>query len=97
MPIPTIRRVSPIRACCCKRRPASSSIFTKSWLVGDKAIDVEAAKRAGIAGALQVATGYGNAERQLGAAFATAKFEVRFGQSIADAMTLPILLPQNVG
>jgi D-glycero-D-manno-heptose 1,7-bisphosphate phosphatase len=68
----------------------------KSWLVGDKASDVEAAKRAGLSGALQVATGYGNAERQHGAAFATATFEVRFGQSIADAMTLPILLPQNV-
>ena len=35
-----------------------------SWLVGDKANDIEAAKRAGIAGALQVATGYGAAERQ---------------------------------
>jgi len=68
----------------------------KSWLVGDKASDIEAAKRAGIAGALQVATGYGNAERQYGAALATATFEVRFGQSIADASTLPILSPQNV-
>src|SRR6516165_10458781 len=35
-----------------------------SWLVGDKADDIEAAKRAGIAGALQVATGHGKAERQ---------------------------------
>ncbi len=35
-----------------------------SWLVGDKADDIEAAKRAGIAGALQVATGYGAAERR---------------------------------
>jgi D-glycero-D-manno-heptose 1,7-bisphosphate phosphatase len=68
----------------------------KSWLVGDKATDVEAAKRAGIAGALQVATGYGNAQRQRATALATATFEVRFGQSIADASTLPILSPQNV-
>src|SRR5580704_808868 len=71
--------------------------LTTSWLVGDKASDVEAAKRAGLAGALQVATGYGNAEREHGAAFAMVTFEVRFGQSIADAMTLPILLPQNAG
>lgn len=63
----------------------------KSWLVGDKAIDVEAAKRAGLAGALQVATGYGSAERQSAAAFASPTFAVRFGRSIADAMTLPIL------
>ena len=31
----------------------------KSWLVGDKTIDVEAAQRAGLAGAMQVMTGYG--------------------------------------
>jgi D-glycero-D-manno-heptose 1,7-bisphosphate phosphatase len=68
----------------------------KSWLVGDKASDVEAAKRAGIAGALQVATGYGGAERQRASGLASADFEVRFGRSIAQAMTLPILLPQNV-
>jgi len=63
-----------------------------SWLVGDKADDIEAAKRAGIAGALLVATGYGDAERQLAARLASQNFEVRFGQSIADAMTLPILM-----
>ncbi len=66
-----------------------------SWLVGDKAIDVEAAKRAGIAGAMQVATGHGMAERQRIAGLATPGFEVRFGRSIADAITLPILLPQG--
>jgi D-glycero-D-manno-heptose 1,7-bisphosphate phosphatase len=69
--------------------------LNSSWLVGDKAIDVEAAKRAGIAGALQVATGYGAAERHLGAQFADPNFEVRFGRSIADAMTLPILMSSN--
>jgi D-glycero-D-manno-heptose 1,7-bisphosphate phosphatase len=68
-----------------------------SWLVGDKADDIEAAKRAGIAGALQVATGHGDGERHLVAKLATANFEVRFGQSIADAMTLPILVPADGG
>ncbi len=66
-----------------------------SWLVGDKAIDVEAAKRASIAGAMQVATGHGSAERQRIAGLATPTFEVRFGRSIADAMTLPILVPKD--
>jgi D-glycero-D-manno-heptose 1,7-bisphosphate phosphatase len=61
-----------------------------SWLVGDKAHDVEAAKRAGITGALQVATGYGAAERQRAAKLTGPNFDLRFGQSIADAMTLPI-------
>ena len=62
-----------------------------SWLVGDKAIDVEAAKRARLAGAMQVATGHGTAERQCVAELAEPDFEVRFGQTIVDAMTLPIL------
>jgi D-glycero-D-manno-heptose 1,7-bisphosphate phosphatase len=66
-----------------------------SWLVGDKAHDIEAAKRAGIAGALQVATGFGAAERQLAAELASPKFTVRFGQSIADAMTLPIFMQED--
>jgi D-glycero-D-manno-heptose 1,7-bisphosphate phosphatase len=68
----------------------------RSWLVGDKAIDVEAARRAGLAGALHVATGYGAAERERAAAFAAGDFEVRFGHSIAEAAMLPILSPQNV-
>jgi len=67
-----------------------------TWLTGDKVVDVEAAKRAGIAGAMQVATGHGIAERRQLAALATPTFEVRLGRSIADAMTLPILSPQNV-
>lgn len=68
-----------------------------SWLVGDKIIDVEAAKRACIAGAMQVATGHGIAERTRMAELATPSFQVRFGRSIADAMTLPILSPQHAG
>jgi len=66
-----------------------------SWLVGDKADDIEAAKRAGISGALHVATGHGGSERQLAERLAGQSFEVRFGHSIADAMTLPILTPQD--
>jgi len=66
-----------------------------SWLVGDKADDIEAAKRAGIAGALLVATG--NAERRRAAALASPAFEVRFGRSIADAMTLPLLISRRGG
>ncbi len=63
----------------------------KSWLVGDKTIDIEAAKRAGLAGALLVMTGYGETEQPQSAALAAADFEVRFGQSIAAAASLPIL------
>jgi D-glycero-D-manno-heptose 1,7-bisphosphate phosphatase len=68
-----------------------------SWLVGDKADDIEAAKRAGIAGALLVATGYGGGEGQRAATLASPAFEVRFGRSIADAMTLPLLIFRHDG
>ena len=68
-----------------------------SWLVGDKADDIEAAKRAGVAGALLVATGYGSSDRQRAAALATQAFEVRFGHSIADAMMLTILTSDHGG
>ncbi len=63
----------------------------RSWLVGDKATDIDAAKRAGLAGALLVMTGYGESERAQVAALAAADFEVRFGASIAAAVSLPVL------
>jgi D-glycero-D-manno-heptose 1,7-bisphosphate phosphatase len=63
----------------------------RSWLVGDKASDIEAARRAGLAGALHVATGYGLTQRADAMALATARFDVRTGRSIEDAMGLPIL------
>ena len=65
----------------------------RSWLVGDKTIDVEAAKRAGLAGAMQVMTGYGAAEWPSSVALATARFGVRQGRSIMDAAILPIFAP----
>jgi D-glycero-D-manno-heptose 1,7-bisphosphate phosphatase len=63
----------------------------RSWLVGDKIIDIEAAKRAGLAGAMHVMTGYGTTERSKSAALVATNFEVRHGPSIAAATTLPIL------
>jgi hypothetical protein len=56
----------------------------------------EAAKLgAGIAGAFQVATGYGGIEHQLAAILGSPGFEVRFEQTIAGALTLPISMPQD--
>jgi D-glycero-D-manno-heptose 1,7-bisphosphate phosphatase len=74
---------------------ALTLVLKSSWLIGDKADDVEAAKRAGIAGALLVATGYGDTERERAATLATPGFEVRFGSSIADAMMLPVLADRH--
>jgi D-glycero-D-manno-heptose 1,7-bisphosphate phosphatase len=64
-----------------------------SWLVGDKTVDIEAARRAGLAGALQVMTGYGTAQWPHSASLTTANFEVRLGPSVIDALKLPILTP----
>jgi D-glycero-D-manno-heptose 1,7-bisphosphate phosphatase len=64
--------------------------MARSWLVGDRADDVEAAKRAGLAGALHVLTGYGQAERAAAMALSGPRFDVRGAASIADALTLPL-------
>jgi D-glycero-D-manno-heptose 1,7-bisphosphate phosphatase len=63
----------------------------RSWLVGDKAIDVEAARRAGLAGALHVLTGHGPGERAGATALAAPGFDLRLGRSITDALALPVL------
>jgi D-glycero-D-manno-heptose 1,7-bisphosphate phosphatase len=64
--------------------------MARSWLVGDRAGDIEAAKRAGLAGALHVLTGYGQTERMAAMALSGPRFDVRGAASIADALTLPL-------
>jgi D-glycero-D-manno-heptose 1,7-bisphosphate phosphatase len=64
--------------------------LARSWLVGDRAGDIEAAKRAGLAGALHVLTGHGQAERAAALALASPRFDVRAAASIAGALTLPL-------
>ena len=65
----------------------------RSWLVGDRVVDIQAARAAGLAGALHVLTGYGEEEREKIPSLATRDFEVRLGRSIADALQLlPLLI-----
>ena len=71
-------------------RAAAALDLRNSWLIGDRAIDIEAAKRAGLAGAMLVMTGYGENDRLKAKDLAAADFAVRFGTPIADAPTLPI-------
>lgn len=65
----------------------------RSWMVGDHARDVEAAKRAGLAGAMHVLSGHGAEDRQREQALAHAgpTFRVLAATSIAAALRdLPV-------
>jgi D-glycero-D-manno-heptose 1,7-bisphosphate phosphatase len=61
-----------------------------SWIVGDRALDLEAGRAAGLAGGLHVLTGYGAHERAEAEALAGDRFRVLLAESLAAA---PGLLP----
>ncbi len=61
-----------------------------SWVVGDRARDLEAGRAAGLAGGLHVLTGYGADERDRVGALAGDGFRVLLAESLAAA---PGLLP----
>ncbi len=60
----------------------------RSWLIGDRAIDVEAARNAGCEGAMHVRSGHGihETERQGALALASGDFKVLTGETIRDAL-----------
>jgi len=64
--------------------------LSRSWLVGDRVTDIEAARRAGLAGALHVLTGYGRQERAAALALCGPGFDVRAASSIGGALSLPM-------
>ncbi len=64
--------------------------LTGSWIVGDRAIDLEAGRAAGLAGGVQVLTGQGAAERDAAREVATRRFRVLGAESVAE---VPALLP----
>jgi D-glycero-D-manno-heptose 1,7-bisphosphate phosphatase len=74
--------------------------LARSWIVGDRAIDVEAGRNAGLAGGVIVATGYGAKPEQRAAAqaLATSGFIVRETSSVADVPgVVPLLSGHRTG
>ncbi len=71
--------------------------LSRSWIVGDRAGDMGAGRRAGCAGGLHVFSGHGSAdgERKLARDEIRGSFDVRSGGNIADAMPLVSLLSLN--
>jgi D-glycero-D-manno-heptose 1,7-bisphosphate phosphatase len=60
----------------------------RSWIVGDRAIDIRAGRNAGLMGGTHVRTGHGGRvnERETALALATDTFQVRTAESIADLL-----------
>ena len=77
-----------------KAARALSIDLSRSWLIGDRAIDVGAARNAGLEGAMHVRSGHGahQAERQGSLALASGDFQVLTGETIRDALHgLPLI------
>jgi len=66
--------------------------LARSWIVGDRDVDVAAGKAAGLAGAVHVATGYGAEHRDRSLALAGPDFEVLPAAGIAEVAGLVQLL-----
>ncbi len=66
-----------------------------SWIVGDRAIDLEAGRAAGLAGGAHVLTGHGATERDAALEVATGRFRVLGAESVAEMRALlPLLIPK---
>ena len=62
--------------------------LARSWMVGDKASDIAAGRRAGLAGGVHLLTGHGGAERAAALALADAGYPVEARDSLADCLAL---------
>ena len=65
--------------------------LTLSWIVGDRLADLVAGHSAGLRGGLHVLTGIGASERPAVVKWSPENFDLRLGNSIADAEALIVL------
>ena len=72
---------------------ALSLDMASSWIVGDRAGDLEAGRNAGLAGGLHVTTGHGARDGEIdkARAVATDGYRVILGDGISEALSLPLL------
>ncbi len=59
--------------------------LARSWIIGDHSSDMGAGSNAGLRGGLHVLTGHGMGQREAAIRLGREGFEVRLGDSIADA------------
>ncbi|WP_162200151.1 D-glycero-alpha-D-manno-heptose-1,7-bisphosphate 7-phosphatase [Kiloniella spongiae] len=66
----------------------------QSWIVGDRASDLEAGKKAGLAGGLHVLTGHGSREGEvtLSKQLSSSNYQIQEVNSIKDAQSLPLFM-----
>ncbi|MGH6945699.1 MAG: D-glycero-alpha-D-manno-heptose-1,7-bisphosphate 7-phosphatase [Kiloniellales bacterium] len=64
--------------------------LARSWIVGDRALDLAAGRAAGLAGGLLIVGAADNGEQDAVERLARPDFEVRVGESLAAALALPL-------
>lgn len=69
--------------------------LSRSWIVGDKMVDIEAGFAAGLRGGMQVLTGEGPEHRAAALNWTRPNFELQIGASIRDAAPLVPVLAIN--
>ncbi len=69
--------------------------LANSWIIGDRASDLAAARAASLRGGVLVADSHSSDEREAALALADEKFTVKISSRLADAVEVPLCLAQR--